>query len=215
MMTTTMQPTKSSMTTITQAFAGVPLAAQATLDSPIGPLTALATSKGLAGLWFDALENAPGRPKLSRAPSGGWPGEAGLGGRQKHHPGDLDAPLDAKNSHIVAMQRWLDAYWSKQNPSPRDVTLDLHGTPFQRAVWQALLGIPLGRTKTYGEIASQVAKFGFGAVPRATGTAVGRNPVSILVPCHRVIGANGSLTGYAGGLPRKEKLLEHEGVLLT
>jgi methylated-DNA-[protein]-cysteine S-methyltransferase len=185
MMTTTMQPTKSSMTTITQAFAGVPLAAQATLDSPIGPLTALATSKGLAGLWFDA---------------------------QKHHPGDLDAPVDAKNVHIVAVQRWLDAYWAGRDPSPREVTLDLHGTPFQQAVWQALLGIPLGRTKTYGEIASQV---GNGAVPRATGTAVGRNPVSILVPCHRVIGANGTLTGYAGGLPRKEKLLQHEGILLT
>jgi methylated-DNA-[protein]-cysteine S-methyltransferase len=75
-----------------------------------------------------------------------------------------------------------------------------------------LLGIAFGRTRTYGEIAAQV---GQGAVPRATGTAVGRNPVSILVPCHRVIGANGSLTGYAGGLPRKEKLLQHEGVLLT
>lgn len=184
-MMTTMQPTKSSMTTIREAFAGVPLAAQATIDSPIGALTALATSKGLAGLWFDA---------------------------QKHHPGDLDAPTDASNPHIVAMRHWLDAYWSNQNPSARDVTLDLHGTPFQLAVWQALLGISFGRTKTYGEIALQV---GNGAVPRATGTAVGRNPVSILVPCHRVIGANGSLTGYAGGLQRKERLLQHEGVLLT
>jgi methylated-DNA-[protein]-cysteine S-methyltransferase len=189
----TMQPTKSSMTTITQAFAGVPLAAQAVIDSPIGPLTALATSKGLAGLWFDA---------------------------QKHHPGDLGAPVDAKHPHIVAAQRWLDAYWWKRNPSPRDVTLDLHGTPFQRAVWQALLGIPFGRTKTYGEIASQVGNGAVprenrGTAPRAVGTAVGRNPVSILVPCHRVIGANGSLTGYAGGLPCKEKLLQHEGVLLT
>jgi len=184
-MTTTMKPTKSSMTTITQAFGGVPLVAQATIDSPIGPLTALATAKGLAGLWFDA---------------------------QKHHPGDLDAPVDANNVHIVAARRWLDAYWAGRDPSPSDVTLDLHGTLFQRAVWKALLGIPQGRTKTYGEIAAQV---GHGAVPRATGTAVGRNPVSILVPCHRVIGADGSLTGYAGGLPRKERLLQHEGVLLT
>ncbi len=183
MMTT--QPTKSSMTTIRQAFGGVPLVAQATIDSPIGPLTALATNKGLAGLWFDA---------------------------QKHHPGDLDAPLNANHPHIVAVQRWLDAYWAGGDPSPLDVALDLHGTTFQRAVWKALLGIPFGRTKTYGEIAAQVGR---GAVPRATGTAVGRNPVSILVPCHRVIGANGSLTGYAGGLPRKEKLLQHEGVLLT
>ncbi len=192
-MMTMIKPTKSRVTTITQAFAGVPLAAQATIETPMGPLTALATNKGLAGLWFDA---------------------------QKHHPGDLDAPVDATNPHIVAAKRWLDAYWAGRDPSPREVTLDLHGTLFQQAVWQALLGIPLGRTKTYGEVAAQV---GHGLVPRedrataprAVGAAVGRNPVSVLVPCHRVIGANGSLTGYAGGLPRKEKLLRHEGILLT
>lgn len=181
----TIKPTKSSMLTMQHAFAGVPLAAQATIDSPIGPLTALATRHGLAGLWFDA---------------------------QKHHPGDLNAAIDVDNPYIVAARRWLEGYWAGRNPSPREVTLDLHGTPFQRAVWQALLTIPLGHTKTYGEVAAQV---GGNAVPRATGTAVGRNPVSILVPCHRVIGANGSLTGYAGGLSRKEKLLQHEGVLLT
>ena len=190
---TTMKPTKSSLTTVQQAFAGVPLVAQAVLDSPIGPLTALATAKGIAGLWFED---------------------------QTHHPGALDAPIDASNAHIVAMQRWLDAYWAGRDPSPRDVQLDLHGSVFQRAVWQALLTIPLGRTKTYGDVAVQV---GGGAVPRgklataprAVGSAVGRNPVSILVPCHRVIGANGSLTGYAGGLPRKERLLQHEGILLA
>jgi methylated-DNA-[protein]-cysteine S-methyltransferase len=186
MMTTTpFKPTKSSMTTIRQAFSGVPLAAQAAIDTPIGPVTALATRQGVAGLWFDA---------------------------QKHHPGDLDAPVDARHPHIVAIERWLDAYWAGSDPSPSGVPLDLHGTPFQRAVWQALLTIPFGHTRTYGEVAAQV---GAGAVPRATGAAVGRNPVSILVPCHRVIGANGSLTGYAGGLPRKEKLLLHEGILLT
>jgi methylated-DNA-[protein]-cysteine S-methyltransferase len=188
MTSTAYKPTRSSKTTITQAFAGVPLAAQATIDTPIGPLTALATAEGLAGLWFDA---------------------------QKHHPGDLDAPVDADHPHIAAARRWLEAYWAGKNPSPRDVALDLHGTPFQRAVWKALLAIPLGRTKSYGEIAAQVAQSGIAAVPRATGAAVGRNPVSILVPCHRVIGADGSLTGYAGGLPRKERLLQHEGVLLT
>lgn len=181
----TYTPTKSSMTTIRQAFAGVPLVARAVLDTPIGPLTALATAKGIAGLWFDD---------------------------QLHHPGALDAPMDARHPHIVAMKRWLDAYWAGRDPSPNEVPLDLHGTLFQRAVWKALLAIPLGRTKSYGEIAAQV---GNGAVPRATGAAVGRNPVSILVPCHRVIGANGSLTGYAGGLPRKEHLLQHEGVLLA
>lgn len=185
MTTNTHPPTRSSMTTIRQAFAGVPLVAQAVVDTPIGPLTALATAKGIAGLWFDD---------------------------QLHHPGALDAPVDPANPHIVAMRRWLDRYWAGDDPPPREVPLDLHGTPFQRAVWQALLAIPFGRTKSYGEIATQV---GHGAVPRATGTAVGRNPVSILVPCHRVIGANGSLTGYAGGLPRKERLLQHEGVLLA
>ena len=185
MMTTMMQSTKSSTVTVAQAFAGVALAAQAVIDSPIGPMTSLATHHGIAGLWFDD---------------------------QTHHPGALPPPIDATHPHIVAMKRWLDAYWAGRDPSPREVALDLHGTPFQRAVWQALLTIALGRTRSYGEVAAQV---GGGAVPRATGTAVGRNPVSILVPCHRVIGANGSLTGYAGGLPRKEKLLQHEGVLLT
>jgi methylated-DNA-[protein]-cysteine S-methyltransferase len=207
--TTMMKSTKSSLTTVAQAFAGVPLVAQAVIRSPIGPLTALATAKGIAGLWFDD---------------------------QTHHPGALDAPTDANNAHIVAMQRWLDAYWAGKDPSPRDVPLDLHGSAFQRAVWKALLTIPLGCTRSYGEIAAQVGgaavaresrgtaphesrgtapRANHGTAPRAVGAAVGRNPVSILVPCHRVIGANGSLTGYAGGLARKEKLLQHEGVLLT
>ena len=136
MMTTMLKPTKSSMTTVGQAFGGVPLVAQAVLDSPIGPMTALATAKGIAGLWFDD---------------------------QTHHPGALDAPIDASNPHIVAMRRWLDAYWAGRDPAPRDVPLDLHGSAFQRAVWQALLTIPLGRTKSYGEVATQV---GGGAVPR-------------------------------------------------
>ena len=185
MMPTMTPPTKSSTVTLRQAFAGVPLTAQAVLDSPLGPMTALATARGLAGLWFED---------------------------QTHHPGALDAPLDARNAHIGAMRRWLDAYWAGREPSPREVPLDLHGTPFQRAVWQALLKIPFGRTSSYGQVAAHVAA---SAAPRAVGTAVGRNPVSILVPCHRVIGADGSLTGYAGGLPRKERLLQHEGVLLT
>jgi methylated-DNA-[protein]-cysteine S-methyltransferase len=193
MMATTYMPTKSSQTTVAQALVGVPLAAQAVLDSPIGPLTALATGKGIAGLWFDD---------------------------QTRHPGALDAPIDAGHPHIVAVRAWLDEYWARRDPSWRAVPLDLHGTAFQRAVWKALLAIPLGRTKTYGEIAAQVGggavpRVNRGSAPRAVGAAVGRNPVSILVPCHRVIGANGSLTGYAGGLPRKERLLQHEGVLLA
>lgn len=177
--------TRSSMTTVRQAFAGVPLRAQALVASPLGPLTAMATARGLAGLWFDD---------------------------QLHHPGALDAPVNASDPHIVSIERWLEAYWRGREPAMQSVTLDLHGSPFQRAVWAALLAIPFGHTRSYGQVAAQV---GNGAVPRATGTAIGRNPVSILVPCHRVIGANGSLTGYAGGLHRKQRLLQHEGVLLA
>lgn len=173
------------MTPIATAFAGVPLVAQARIDTPIGPMTALATARGLAGLWFDA---------------------------QAHHPGDLEAPLDAANTHIAAAREWLRAYWHGEEPLSKALTFDLHGTAFQRAVWKELCGIGYGRTRSYGEVAALV---GGGAVPRATGTAVGRNPVGVIVPCHRVIGANGSLTGYAGGLHRKEKLLQHEGILLT
>ena len=178
-------PTQGSRVALRQAFVGITLVAQAVIDGPIGPLTALATKQGIAGLWFD---------------------------NQTHHPGKLDAPLDAGNAHIALTQRWLDAYWAGREPSPHGVPLDLHGTPFQRAVWLALLAIPFGRSRSYGEIAAQV---GPGAAPRATGAAVGRNPVSILVPCHRVIGADGSLVGYAGGLQRKQRLLQHEGVLLA
>ena len=92
MMTTMSLPTtKSSTVTLRQAFAGVPLAAQAVLDSPIGPLTALATDRGIAGLWFDD---------------------------QTHHPGALDAPIDARHPHVAALQRWLDDYWAGRDPSP-------------------------------------------------------------------------------------------------
>jgi methylated-DNA-[protein]-cysteine S-methyltransferase len=177
--------TLSSTRTLQQAFRGVPLQAQARLDSPVGPLLALATARGVAGLWFDDPQ---------RDATG------------------LDVPASPRHAAIDALRRWLDAYWSGK-PTPADaVPLDLHGTPFQRSVWQVLLRIPFGHTRSYGQVAADV---GAGAVPRATGTAVGRNPVSILVPCHRVLGADGSLTGYAGGLPRKQRLLVHEGVLLA
>jgi len=160
-----------------------PFVAQAEIDSPLGPLTALATARGLAGLWFDA---------------------------QQHHPGDLDVPVDPQHRHIAAAREWLSAYWAKRPTAP--LALDPQGTPFQLAVWHALLAIALGRTSTYGEIATQAGRPG-GA--RAAGAAIGRNPISIIVPCHRVIGRDGSLTGYAGGLHRKEALLQLEGVLLT
>ena len=90
--------------------------------------------------------------------------------------------------------------------------LDLHGTPFQKRVWQALNEIPAGKTYSYAEVARQI---GAASAVRAVGTAIGRNPVSVIVPCHRVIGSNGKLTGYAGGLDRKAWLLAHEARIIN
>ncbi len=164
----------------------LPLVARGLIDTPLGEMTALATAQGLAALLF---------------------------GSDKHHSGPFDSiPRDDNNAHVQTARQWLQAYWRGEDPPWQAVTLDLHGSLFQRAVWKVLLEISQGRTWTYGQVAQRV---GQGAVPRATGTAIGRNPVAVLVPCHRVIGANGSLTGYAGGLPLKERLLQHEGALLT
>jgi methylated-DNA-[protein]-cysteine S-methyltransferase len=104
----------------------------------------------------------------------------------------------------VAQQ--LDAYFAKKLIR-FDVPLSLRGTSFQRRVWKALAEIPLGKTLSYAELACRV---GAPAAVRAIGAAVGRNPISIIVPCHRIVGSDGSLTGYAGGLARKRWLLEHE-----
>lgn len=106
---------------------------------------------------------------------------------------------------IQAAKRWLDCYFSGRQP---DFTPPLHwaDTPFRQAVWQQLLAIPYGGTVTYGQLASQL---GAGSA-RAIGGAVGRNPISLIVPCHRVVGANGHLTGYAGGIERKRALLSLE-----
>ena len=103
----------------------------------------------------------------------------------------------------------VDAYFAGE-PVEFDLPLDLRGTDLQRQVWEALLDCPYGRTTTYGEIAQQVGR---PTAVRAVGGAIGRNPVAIIVPCHRVISTNGNLTGYAGGVERKRHLLALEGVL--
>jgi methylated-DNA-[protein]-cysteine S-methyltransferase len=115
-----------------------------------------------------------------------------------------DLPRDDAALRGVAEQ--LQAYFAGEL-THFDVHLETGGTPFQRRVWQALLTIPYGSTTTYGKLA---ADLGDSRATRAVGLANGRNPISIIVPCHRVIGANGSLTGYGGGLPRKQWLLAHE-----
>ena len=153
--------------------------AQLTFDSPLGPLLLAATPAGLAGAWFEG---------------------------QKDHPGELAAPVRADDPVLARTARQLARYFAGELHA-FDLPLDLRGTPFQCAVWHALLAIGPGTTRSYREIAAVVDR---PAAVRAVGAAVGKNPVSVIVPCHRVIGSDGSLTGYAGGLTRKTALLRLE-----
>lgn len=154
--------------------------AQTLIDTPLGRVRLARTARGLAGLWFE---------------------------RQRHHPGELPAPYQGDDALLREAATQLQRYFAG-TLARFDLPLDLLGTPFQRAVWQALLRIPAGRTCGYGELAHAIGK---PAAARAVGAAVGRNPVSLMVPCHRVLGAGGALTGYAGGVERKRALLELEG----
>ena len=126
---------------------------------------------------------------------------------QRHHPPTLDAPTVDDDPLLERAVDQLERYFAAGLRS-FDVPLDLHGSAFQRAVWAELIAIAPGSTRSYGAVAHAL---GAPLAVRAVGAAVGRNPVSILVPCHRVIGADGSLTGYAGGLERKLALLQLEG----
>jgi methylated-DNA-[protein]-cysteine S-methyltransferase len=156
------------------------LTAQSRWMSPLGGMTLAATNAGLAGLWFDG---------------------------QAHHPGPLGVPDDAGQPWLRAAREQLEAYFAGRLRR-FDLPLDLSGTPFQQAVWQALQRIDSGSTRSYAQIAQAA---GSPAGVRAAGAAIGRNPVSVIVPCHRVVGGGGQLTGYAGGLPRKQALLSLEG----
>lgn len=157
------------------------------VQSPLGTILIAATATGLTGLWF--TENQRYLPAQVTGP-GAW-------------------PEDLEQAVLKQVSQQLTEYFAGQR-SDFDVPLDLRcGTAFQQSVWQALLKIPLGETLSYGQISQQI---GNPAAVRAVGGAVGRNPVSIIVPCHRVIGSNGTLTGYGGGLDRKTALLRLEGV---
>jgi methylated-DNA-[protein]-cysteine S-methyltransferase len=139
--------------------------------------------------------------------------ERGLAGAwfdgQAHHPGPIDAPVDPSQRWLQQAAHELAGFFAGRRQH-FEVPIDAAGTPFQRSVWQALQHIPPGQLDRYGELA---ARLGRPEAARAVGAAVGRNPVSVIVPCHRVVGADGSLTGYAGGLPRKQALLALEGAL--
>lgn len=152
-----------------------------TLPSPVGELKLVANGARLAAILWE--NDKPNRVRLDAMSE------------------------DADNPILVRTARQLEEYFAGTRRS-FDLDLDFAGTAFQRAVWAALLTIPFGQTRTYSQIAAQI---GHPAAVRAVGAANGRNPISIVAPCHRVIGASGKLTGFAGGLEAKERLLTLEG----
>ncbi|HEX8961127.1 MAG TPA: methylated-DNA--[protein]-cysteine S-methyltransferase [Geobacteraceae bacterium] len=157
-----------------------------TIETPLGDMTAAATNEALAGLWFIGQRYYPSATA--------------------HWTFDPDHPV------FAALRLWLARYFDGE-AGGGDVPLALEGSPFRMAVWDALRQIPYGKTVTYGDLAREIARArGIRSMSaQAIGGAVGHNPVSILVPCHRVVGCNGQLTGYAGGIERKEALLRIEG----
>jgi methylated-DNA-[protein]-cysteine S-methyltransferase len=157
------------------------------IDTPLGQARAAARNGAITGLWFVG---------------------------QKHFP-STDGWTDSPDYPVFKdLKLWLDSYFKGTKVRP-ELHLDPEGTSFQIAVWQRLRKIPCGQVTTYGAIARDIAdgKGSASAPVRAVGGAVGRNPISILIPCHRVIGSDGTLTGYAGGLERKRELLRREGTL--
>lgn len=156
-------------------------------ESLVGELTLASDGEAVCGLWI-----------------------AG----QKYHGASLpEAPVRNDNEPVLRELRlWLDAYFAGKRPSTEGLPLVPRGSAFRQAVWRLLLDIPYGQTVSYGELAAQLAVERGRSSARSVGGAVGHNPISIVIPCHRVVGASGSLTGYAGGLSAKVKLLELEGV---
>lgn len=159
------------------------------VPSPLGTLTLLATPAGLAAAEFDT----PSRQALLAARLARW------------YPGAT--VVEEENSPITAARHWLERYFEGRFDRLVTPPLDVRGTAFELRVWDALRLIPLARTTSYGELA---AELGRPTAARAVGNAVRRNPASLIIPCHRVVGSGGSLTGYGGGLEAKARLLAHE-----
>jgi methylated-DNA-[protein]-cysteine S-methyltransferase len=159
------------------------------IKSPVGILTVSSDSQAISGLWMEG---------------------------QKYFAKTLEEDVLEQDLPLFEQVRqWLDVYFSGREP---DFMLPLapKGSPFQKSIWDNLLKIPYGQTTTYGALAKQFETENKGkrTSARAVGSAVGHNPVSILIPCHRVVGKNGSLTGYAGGIDKKIKLLQLEGMIM-
>ena len=154
--------------------------------SPLGMITMASDGDALIGLWFDG---------------------------QKYYADCLDYQYEEKMLPVFEQaDRWLDIYFGGKEPEFMP-PLRMKTTEFRKAVWNVMLSIPYGKTMTYGEIADRIAKErGLARMSaQAVGGAVGHNSISLMIPCHRVVGTNGSLTGYAGGIEKKVKLLELEG----
>lgn len=160
-------------------------------DAPVGPLWVVSDATHLRGVWMEG---------------------------QKYFADRLSEPPQPREVPVLAQTRvWLDSYFAGQRPAVEGLPLAPEGSAFRQQVWQLLCGIPYGETTTYGALTQALAaRSGQARVSaQAVGGAVGHNPLSIIVPCHRVVGRDGSLTGYAGGLDKKIQLLTHEGVDLS
>lgn len=164
----------------------------ASYSSPIGRIFLSSSGETLSGLWMEGQKYYC----------------ATLEGQGKERP---DLPV------FVKTMCWLDRYFAGKRPAITELELTPEGSSFRRAVWNILCEIPYGQVTTYGEIARNMAALtGKETMSgQAVGGAVSHNPISIIIPCHRVVGAGGSLTGYAGGIDKKIKLLKHEGVDMT
>ncbi len=158
--------------------------------SPLGDLLLAERGGALTGLWIEG---------------------------QKYYFDPVEKIEERETPILDLTKEWLDRYFAGEKPRIDELKLSPVGSDFQRAVWDILREIPYGEVTTYGEIAKKIAlRMGKPRMSaQAVGGAVGRNPISIIIPCHRVVGANGSLTGYAGGIDKKVKLLSHEGVDVT
>lgn len=157
--------------------------------SPIGEITIACNGQSLSGLWFEG---------------------------QKYFYGTLpEKPIENDNIPVLkAAKKWLDSYFSGKKPNISELPLSPIGGEFRQSVWKILCEIPYGSVMTYGEIAKKIAlaKGMERMSAQAVGGAVGKNPISIIIPCHRVVGSDGSFTGYAGGIQKKITLLTIEGV---
>lgn len=158
--------------------------------SPLGNITICCNEQeNIVGLWFE---------------------------NQKHFANNINGKITENNNLkiFIKTKNWLDKYFAGNKPNIKEIPIEFIGTKFQKSVWKILYKIPYGKVITYGDIAKQIAKKK--DIPKmsaqAIGGAVGHNPISVIVPCHRVIGKNGNLTGYAAGLDKKKKLLQIEKV---